>query len=160
MKCVIEGCEKSDRLIRGWCNTHYTRWRRHGDPTFRKHGGSGHNTTSDFWAKVDKSGGPEACWLWTGCLSGFGYGSFAMDHVKYNAHRLAWILVNGPIPKGDGFHGTCVCHRCDNPKCCNPRHLFLGSQNDNLKDMTRKGRHRGTQGFPINERAVVKDWLR
>lgn len=144
MKCAIDGCVKERGKGRGWCSMHYARWIRHGDPLIRKHGGSGGNAVDDFWARVDKSGGDDSCWPWTGCIGGFGYGSFAMDHVKYNAHRLAWILMNGPIPKGDGYHGTCVCHRCDNPRCCNPGHMFLASQAENLRDMNAKGRHWAT----------------
>src|SRR5579863_7137496 len=62
-------------------------------------------------------------------------GGYAQLHVS--AHRLAWELVNGPIPKG--MHAL---HRCDNSRCCNPDHLFLGTQADNMADMRRKGRGR------------------
>jgi hypothetical protein len=58
------------------------------------------------------------------------------------AHRVAWILANGPIPPG-----LFVCHRCDNPPCCNPAHLFLGTPGDNARDRNRKGRH----GQPVGE---------
>lgn len=54
--------------------------------------------------------------------------------------RFAWELSYGPIPKGTGYHGTTVCHRCDNKLCVNPAHLFLGTQLDNIRDMVRKGR--------------------
>ena len=81
------------------------------------------------------------CWLWTGRLMDFGYGCVP-GHKSglHTAHRLAWALANGPIPIGSGHHGTCVCHRCDTPSCCNPNHLFLGSMGDNNMDRVRKGR--------------------
>lgn len=65
-------------------------------------------------------------------------GTVRMDGVKMMAHQAAWICVNGTIPPG-----MCVLHRCDNPQCINPEHLFLGTQDDNMKDMARKGRHVG-----------------
>ncbi len=90
-----------------------------------------------LWEKVDRSGD---CWIWKGAISNKGYGSFRFNNKTELAHRVAWILVNGPIPDGVGDHGTCVLHSCDNPRCVNPAHLFLGTQVDNINDMVRKGR--------------------
>jgi hypothetical protein len=56
------------------------------------------------------------------------------------AHRVAWELTHGPIPDGEGHHGTVVMHTCDNRLCCNPAHLRLGTQADNVRDMDAKGR--------------------
>jgi len=89
-----------------------------------------------FWAKVDKSGGPEACWPWTGSRTSRGYGRLKVGGRNgrvLRAHRVAWELTNGPIPPG--FK---VCHACDNPPCV--RHLFLDTQAGNLADMVAKGR--------------------
>jgi len=87
-----------------------------------------------FWSKVDRSGESE-CWPWTGAKNTDGYGIIRGDVSLARAHRVAWELVNGSIP--DGME---VCHRCDNPSCCNPAHGFLGTQSDNMHDAAMKGR--------------------
>lgn len=78
-----------------------------------------------------------ACWLWTGVKNNKGYGLFFFDKKLKLAHRVLWEITNGNIP--EGVH---VLHRCDNPACVNPSHLFLGSQKDNMVDMTEKGRNK------------------
>jgi hypothetical protein len=88
-----------------------------------------------FWSKVQKGDG---CWHWIACTGGGGYGAFTPTgtHRHTTAHRVAWRLTYDPIPKGQF-----VCHRCDNPRCCRPDHLFLGDAADNNQDRSRKGRH-------------------
>lgn len=78
---------------------------------------------------------PSGCWEWIGAVNGAGYGHLQHRGKKLLAHRLAYEWHYGPIPKGQ-----VVCHRCDNPICANPEHLFLGTQKDNVRDMVRKGR--------------------
>jgi len=88
-----------------------------------------------FWSKVDKNA-PNGCWLWTaGKARGYGYFRIRTKKNKVRAHRMAWELTYGPIPEGMN-----VLHSCDNPPCCNPAHLFLGTQVDNVRDMMRKKR--------------------
>lgn len=97
-----------------------------------------------FWAKVDKSAGPDGCWLWTASLGASGYGQFSYDGRMRRAHHVAWFLEHGEWP----LRGMSVCHRCDNPICVNPAHLFVGTQADNLQDMRRKGRARPADAQP------------
>lgn len=103
-----------------------------------------------FFGRFDVQ--PNGCWTWNGAKLKMGryfYGGIAgkIDGVRYSkpgvnigAHRASWILHNGPIPNGEGAHGTVVMHKCDNPLCVNPDHLMLGSQQDNVRDMNTKSR--------------------
>lgn len=104
-------------------------------------------TLSRFWEKVKKT---DSCWLWTAGHDRKGYGKFSIgsshnaDGTRRNsmvsAHRFSFELVNGSIPDYESYHGNCVLHRCDNPACVNPAHLFLGTNKDNVQDMDAKGR--------------------
>ena len=87
-----------------------------------------------FWSKVDKK--PSGCWEWLGHRNEKGYGHFAIvGQYPRAAHRVAYRLANGHFDDS-----LFVCHRCDNPSCVNPDHLFLGTQQDNMDDMVQKGR--------------------
>lgn len=85
-----------------------------------------------FWEKVEKSSDPDGCWNWIAAPATNGYGQFGNGEL---AHRWAWKFTFGDIPKG-----LWVLHKCDNRKCCNPAHLFLGTRKDNIEDMIKKGR--------------------
>jgi hypothetical protein len=94
-------------------------------------------TEERFWAKVDKSG---ECWVWTGTTKerfGLRYGYFYANGKNVRAHRLAAEMKHGPIPEG-----MVVCHRCDNPPCVRPDHLWIGTRSENQTDMWLKGRGR------------------
>src|SRR5262245_56068801 len=88
-----------------------------------------------FWRKVER-GDASVCWPWKAARSS-GYGVLRVAGRNIRANRLAWELTHGPVPPG-----LWVLHRCDNPPCCNPAHLFLGSNEDNVRDMQSKGRAR------------------
>lgn len=88
-----------------------------------------------LWSRVDRRGTDE-CWPWTGGKSRYGYGHMGHGRdMQLASHRVAWAVTHGPIPDG-----LCVLHRCDNPPCCNPAHLFLGTKKENTHDMVGKGR--------------------
>lgn len=103
-------------------------------------------TPDEFWKKVNKNGpipdqskpeyvGLGECWEWIGCRNKTNYGATSFNWKFIHSHRLAWIFTNGDIPEGLG-----VFHKCDNPPCCNPSHLFIGIEEDNSKDRDKKGR--------------------
>lgn len=96
-------------------------------------------TKHRFWRGVDKSGPihpglKTRCWLWT-AFTDRRYGKIIAFGEQF-AHRVSWVIHFGPVP-----NGLCVLHHCDNPSCVNPKHLFLGTQQDNMTDMNIKGRH-------------------
>lgn len=101
----------------------------------------------NFWSKIAITSDDNQCWLWLAGCSKDGYGNYR----SMVSHRIAWSYPNYVIPKG-----MKVCHSCDNPKCCNPKHLFLGTNQDNMDDMKKKGRSPNNKGEK-NPRSILTD---
>lgn len=118
-----------------------------------------------FWAKVDRSGGPDACWPFTGAINKYGYGHFSIDGKTHRANRVALALGDppdvqrpgGPIPPREIPEGMYSLHNCDLRKCCNLAHLRLGDQSENNDDAyARFRRPAGRLAFGIREAAAAR----
>lgn len=130
--CEINECGGT-HYAHGICNKHYQEALRESRKAIKP------TTEERFWAKVQKAPGDD-CWLWTAHKDPIGRGRFNMGREMF-ASRASWTLANGEIPEG-----MCICHRCDNPSCVRPDHLFLGTHQENMRDRDAKGRGNQAKG--------------
>lgn len=143
--CSIDGCERA-KACRGWCWTHYDRWRRLGDPN--KLGPRGERGTiiadpdERFWSKVEKT---ESCWLWTGG-TGLSYGVYVRDGKTWVAHRWSYTVHFGDIPDG-----LVIDHLCRTPRCVRPDHLeaVTLAENSRRAAATRKNQRECGRGHVL-----------
>lgn len=132
--CSIDGCGKKT-LARGMCSAHYAKQRKYGDPLEARQAQLHGLTLVERWsAYVQKCTG---CWEWQGFRDTNGYGRLNIKNVPVLAHRVAWEIFRGTITPEQH-----VLHRCDNPRCVRPEHLFLGDQAANNADKIAKKRQR------------------
>lgn len=136
--CAIDGCDRPHEG-RGWCAFHYRRWREHGDPLWQPKKTRAKKPTLDrLLNNIDTSAGPDACWPWTGWRNARGYGHTSVlengRRVGHGAHRVMYVETYGPVPDG-----LFVLHNCNNPPCCNPAHLRVGTQIENMADRQTTG---------------------
>lgn len=138
--CTVADCGTpiGPHGARGWCPKHYKRWKATGDPAGLRFAPRGSSDEQRLLWYVDTSDA-DACWEWQGGRDADGYGHVSGTRVPRVASRVAYEVWVDQIPDGQ-----LVCHRCDNPPCINPSHLFLGEPVDNTHDML--GKKRGSHG--------------
>jgi len=136
-ECSQQDCDRPLHA-KGFCGAHYMRWKRHGSAEGGGPPGPDRSLSPSerFWNKVDRSGGPDACWPWLASRSKNGYGQFVWRGVASSpiiASRAAFFFTHGYWP-------TEARHSCDNPPCCNPAHLSDGNHLDNMLEAVDRAR--------------------
>jgi hypothetical protein len=133
-KCSICG---KNAVARNLCPAHYSKLQKQGRFKGEKSRYTGHMTLPERLEYLSERVTESGCQIWTAHVSKKGYGRIGVNNKVMMAHRVAYEVANGAIPKG-----MAVCHRCDVPSCINPNHLFLGTFYENSMDMVKKGRHK------------------
>lgn len=145
--CSVSGCEKPAKQ-KQMCWGHYCSDRRYGDA---KYASLEARQVRRFWNNVEKTDG---CWNWTGLTfdSKMPYGRIYFNSKENTAHRVSWEINNKQDP-GDSL----VLHHCDNPRCVNPKHLYLGTYFDNAQDRERRNRRRVVKGEEIKNSKLTEE---
>lgn len=146
--CSVEGCPKPV-LARRLCSAHYSRLIRQNSAPKLVYKTS---TKKRFWSKVAITANPDKCWEWQASIAGDGYGGFAGEGTGFRAHRFAFLITNGFLPK-------LVRHTCDNRLCVNPKHLISGTALENMRDCVERNRiARGEQNgrAKLTEKEVLQ----
>lgn len=145
--CSIDGCERKHKG-RGWCESHFRKFLRYGSPlgvsTLRGQPGE---SLAVRMERIGWTVKQNECWEWNGAKGEAGHGQIRIDKKSRQAHRIMFEIHYGPVPEGDN-----VLHRCDNPPCVNPGHLFSGTQKQNMDDMWAKGRQQEYVDQPLGSK--------
>lgn len=132
--CSVVDCGEKHRA-KGMCQTHYLRWVRYGDVNLTKiNKGVGKTSEERFWNRVKKDANEKGCWEWQGSTNEHGYGRVGYQNRYFKTHILSWFLTYGKMPENN------LLHDCDNPPCCNPKHLHEGTKAQNSAEMVSRGR--------------------
>lgn len=153
-ECEMKNCSGLV-YARGLCRKHYERNRKYGSPSDRLNARADARTR--FWRFVEKRG-PDECWEWAGGRNKNKYGVFGLGAAsdgRTTAHRYSYILHCGEVPQG-----MIVMHTCDNPPCCNPRHLRLGTHAENTADMHEKNRANRPRGLESSQAKLDDEKVR
>lgn len=148
--CTIQDC-KNKYYAKGLCDKHYQRLKNHNNINHERKGK--YNSAEEAYLNQVINNGIENCWGWNGAAP-TGYGQLKYNKENWLAHRFSYTYYFGKIPD-DMF----VCHKCDNPICSNPGHLFLGTSEQNFQDMRKKNRHAHGEkcgNSRINEQIVIE----
>ena len=132
-QCSVDGCVDV-YYGKGFCSKHYQRWTDHNDVNHVRDSKFKNHLEAYLHCVVDN--GTDKCWGWKGHRHDFGYGVLPYKKDKIKAHRFSYSHYVGKIPEG-----MYVLHKCENPICSNPNHLFVGTNLDNINDCIKKGRH-------------------
>lgn len=152
--CAVNDCaRKCTRNL--YCDMHYYRFKRYGDPLIVKERYQVKRyTCHELFEKSYRKNNEGGCWEWTGPLNYWGYGRLNYKSQHLAAHRYSYEYFNGHIP-----NKMYVCHKCDNPKCVNPDHLFLGDAQTNMDDKVNKGRHVGNNKLNVTQVKEIRNLL-
>lgn len=148
--CSVPECDSSHDMRRGYCQKHYRRFQRYGDPSIVKYRRAEGSTLAErFWFFVNKDSIFNGCWKWEGGLTHYGYGELAFNGERWRTHILSWTLANGRRPT---LH---ILHSCDHPWCVNPDHLREGTPADNARDKIERGRDNSPRKLSDADRTEI-----